>query len=334
MRGQQLDLAKPAAVVGIIVVVLAIFFGQSLFYTVGPKEEVVVQRFGAYSRTTGSGLHFKMPYPFETVTAVPTKAVRTVEFGFGTVMAGKRTQYRDTTGGDVVMARQVTGDLNLAHIEWTVQWKVHSAKDYLFSVGGDERTQEDNVRETISDVSEKVVRRIIGDISVDDAVTTGREQVGIDAKIEIQQLMDGFNSGVTIVKVDVQKAQPPTEKVVDAWESVNRARQEKDRLVNVALAKRNDKIPAARGQKERAIKEAKGYATRITEAAAGRAEAFLAQAAEHDKAPEMTERRLYIEAMEGIMRDADVTVIDAGLGRGAVPFMNLLNDGQPKPVGK
>lgn len=332
MRGQQDFMARPGTIIGIIVLALALLFGQSLFYTVGPKEEVVVQRFGEYARTTGSGLHFKLPYPFETVTAVPTKAVRTIEFGFGTMKAGKRTQYRNTTGRDIVMARQVTGDLNLAHIEWTVQWKVHSARDYLFSVGGDERTQEANVWETISDVSEKVVRRIIGDISVDDAVTTGREQVGVDAKIEIQEIMDSFNSGVTIVKVDIQKAQPPTDKVIDAWESVNRARQEKDRLVNVALAARNDVIPAARGQKERAIKEATGYAMRITEAALGRAEAFLAQAAEYKKAPKLTKRRLYIEAMEGIMRDADVTVIDAGLGRSAVPFMNLLDN--KAPVGK
>lgn len=287
-----------------------------------------MQRFGAYDRTTGPGLRFKLPALVEDYTKVPVKAVQTMEFGFATARAGQRTQYREATPEDQVMARMLTGDLSLAHIEWTVLWRVYDAKAYLFNVGGEGRSQTDNIEGVIHDVAENIMRRKVGDISIDEALTTGREKIGGGAKIEMQAKLDELGAGVTIVRVDVQQAQPP-EKVVDAWDSVNRARQDKERIINEANGERNSAVPAARGEKDRAIREAQGYALRVVETATGKAEAFVAQAVEYKKAPDVTKNRIYIEAMQQVLGSADVTVIDSAIMSSALPLIDLNGGSNP-----
>ena len=323
------EIAKRAGLIAFsIVVVLGLYFGQSMFYTVAADEEGVVQRFGKYDRTTGPGLHFKLPALVESVTKVPVRAVQTMEFGFATVSAGKRTEYREPTRDDQVMARMLTGDLSLAHVEWTVLYRIYDAKAYLFHIGGEGRAQGDNVRSVIHDVAENIMRRNVGDISIDEAITTGREKIGTAGKSEMQAKLDSLGAGVMIVRVDVQQSQPP-DKVVSAWDKVNEARQIKERIINEAKGERNEVVPAARGEKKRAIREAEGYAKRVVETAAGKAEAFLAQAAEYQADPDSMRTRIYIETMQEVLGDADITVIDTSVGRNALPLIDLNGGGNP-----
>ncbi len=274
---------KPGLILIVVLVLCGLGFGKSMFYTVAANEEAVVQRFGAYNRTAGSGLHFKLPAMIESATKVPVKSVQTMEFGFATVKAGKKTKYRPASRDDEVMARMLTGDLSLAHVEWTVLYRIHDAKAFLFNVGGEGRTQASNVRAAIHDVAEHVMRRNVGDISIDEHIMTDRENIGTDAKIAMQERLDSFGAGIKIVRVDVQQSQPP-QKVMSAWDAVNEARQVKEQIINIAKGERNEVVPAARGEKKRAIREAEGYALRVVETATGQAEAFTVQAIEYEKA--------------------------------------------------
>jgi membrane protease subunit HflK len=313
---------RPVSVLAAVLLVFGLYFGQSMLYTVAADEEAVVQRFGEYVRTEGPGLHVKLPALVESVTRVPVKSVQTVEFGFQTEKAGKKTVYNKPTADNEIISRMLTADLSLAHVEWTVLYRVNDARKYLFNVGGDGREQKENIVEVVRSVAENVMRRKVGDISIDDAVMTGREKVGAEGKVEMQKMLDSLDIGVTIVRTDVQQSQPPTE-VVPAWDAVNQARQDNERIINEAAGFRNELVPAARGEQKRAIREAEGYAKKIVETATGRAEAFRLQAAEYKKSPETTQRRLYIEAMQRVLGQADITVVDASIGGRALPFIDL-----------
>lgn len=317
---------KPGLILFVMLLLVGLGFGKSMFFTVAADEEAVIQRFGAYDRTVGPGLHFKLPALVETATKVPVKSVQTMEFGFATVSAGKRTRYA-ATREDEVMARMLTGDLSLAHIEWTVLYRIHDARAFLFEVGGEGRTQAANVRATIHDVAENVMRRNVGDISIDEAIMTGREKIGTDAKLAMQERLDSFGCGIKIVRVDVQQSQPP-QKVMSAWDAVNEARQQKEQIINIAKGERNEVVPAARGERARAIRAAKGYALRVVETATGRAMAFTVQATEYEKAPDATRKRLYIEAMQAVLSRADVTIIDSDIN-GVLPFLDINGNGSP-----
>jgi len=318
---------KPGLLLFVMLLLVGLGFGKSMFFTVAADEEAVIQRFGAYDRTVDPGLHFKLPAFVESAVKVPVKAVQTMEFGFATESVAKRTRYAETTKDDEVMARMLTGDLSLAHVEWTVLYRIHDAQAFLFKVGGEGRTQAANVRATIHDVAENVMRRNVGDISIDEAIMTGRERIGTEAKAAMQERLDEFGCGIKIVRVDVQQSQPP-QKVMSAWDAVNEARQVKEKIINIAKGERNEVVPAARGEKKRAIREAEGYALRVVETATGRAEAFTAQAVEYNKAPEATKKRLYIEAMQDVLKGADVTIIDSDIN-GVLPFLDLNGTGNP-----
>lgn len=307
-----------------VAVLLALLLGsQSMFYKVEADEEGVVLRLGKLSKTTTSGLHFKLPWPIDTVDKVPVERVQSLEFGYRTITPGRRTQYARPGEHDKTMARMLTADLNLAHVEWVVQYRIKSAENYLFKIGGDRRsTAHANATDLISDVSEAVMRRIIGDVSVDSVITTGREQIASDAKEEMQQVLDGFEAGITVVAVKLQSASPP-EPVKDAFDAVNRAKQSKERVVNEAKGERNRLIPAARGGRDRAIAEAEGYAIRVVKEAEGRASAFLSKLIEYEKAPEITWKRLYIEAMEEVLTRVDDKIIIDESVKGILPLLDL-----------
>ncbi|GAG23673.1 unnamed protein product, partial [marine sediment metagenome] len=214
-----------------------------------------------------------------------------------------------------------TGDLNLAHVEWIIQYRIKDAYNYLFKIGG-HASAPASVRDTIRDVSEAVMRRIVGDASVDEVITTGRDRIASEAKVQTQQMLDKFETGVEVVTVELQASTPP-EEVKDAFDAVNRAKQNKERAVNEALGERNRQIPAARGQRDRMISEAEGYKQRVVLEATGKTNAFLAQLIEFEKAPEITTTRLYLEAMEQVlMQVPNKTVIDKSV-QGVLPLLNL-----------
>jgi membrane protease subunit HflK len=206
-------------------------------------------------------------------------------------------------------------------VEWIIQYRVKNAKNYLFHVGGHPNVHI-AVADLIRDVSEAVMRRLVGDRSVDEAITTGRDEIAAEAERLCQELLDEYEAGVEVIFVKLQSATPP-EPVKDAFDNVNRARQAKEQIINQARGERNKQVPAARGKRDRAIAEAEGYRERITRSARGQANAFLSKFAEYEKAPKITRMRLYLETMEEVIGQVkELVVIDEEV-RGVLPLLNL-----------
>jgi membrane protease subunit HflK len=318
------------------------FVCYTSFYRVDASEQGIVLRFGEHNRTVEPGLQMKLPWPFENVYTVPVRKVQSLEFGFRTVSAGRKTAYanRDQQLDDI--ADMLTGDLNIAHVEWIVQYKISDALQSLFSVGDERSMYGDfisNIKthdinpalpDVIQDVSETVMRKLVGDRSVDSVLTMGREEIASQAKTDIQSMLDEFETGVEIITVKLQTTSPP-ESVKDAFQNVNRARQNKERVVNQAEGERNRKIPAARGRRDQLISEAEGYKAKIIKETNGRVLAFEAKLAEYKKAPEVTKKRLYLEAMEEVLGQVgDKTIIDDSVNQ-MLPILNL-NQGANNPL--
>jgi membrane protease subunit HflK len=313
--------------VTVVVILFAVLLLNSVLYSVNTEEEGVLLRFGKHVTTTNPGLHAKLPWPIEGVINVPTQQVRGLEFGFRTLRAGQITEYRPETPEDQRVAEMLTGDLNLAHVEWIVQYRIADPYKFLFRIGGDADPFQ-AVEDTIRDASETVMRTLVGDVSVDEVLTFGRDRMASQAKSELQGMVDDFGCGVTIVTVKLQSVSPPNP-VKDAFDAVNRARQNKEREINEARGERNKQIPKARGQRDRAIAEADGYRELVVRTATGRANAFLSQLAEYKKAPEITRTRLYLEAMQDLLgRVEHKTVIDESI-RGVLPLLNLEQNPPP-----
>jgi len=306
-----------AVVVGLVLLSVL----KSAVYSVNTEERGVILRFGRHVRTTDPGLHLKYPWPIEQRINVPTEQVRILEFGFATMEAGRVTRYRAPTSEDKRVAEMLTGDLNLAHVEWIVQYRIADPYKFLFRIGGDANPFR-SVEDTLRDAAEAVMRRLVGDVSVDEVLTFGRDRIAGDAKRLLQGIVDRFDCGINVVTVKLQSVAPP-DPVKDAFDSVNRARQNKERVVNEARGERNQLIPAKRGERDRAIAEAEGYRERVVRTAMGRANAFLSQLAEYEKAPEITRTRLYLEAMESLLGAVEQkTVIDESV-RGVLPLLDL-----------
>lgn len=315
-------------VVGVFVVSM-LYLGTSMFYRIEASDEGVVLRFGKKIKTVQPGLHWKFPWPVETVYEVPVQRIQTLEFGFETEQPGRVTRYAPRSSDDLAVAEMLTGDLNLGHVEWIVQFRVKDSDQYLFklgvadSYGGSASEVNPAVPDTIRDISESVMRKLVGDASIDYILTIGRDQIATEAQKLIQEELDNFETGVAIVTVKLQTTSPPTAEVQDSFQEVNRARQKKERVVNEALGERNSKIPAARGEKDKTIAEAEGYQNRIILKTTGAVNAFLTQLAEYEKAPDVTRKRLYLEAMEEILTEVgNKTIIDESV-RGVLPMLNL-----------
>ncbi len=326
-----------------IIALGALFFVASIFYRVDASEEGVVLRFGKLHETTQPGLHWKLPWPIDTVYKVPVQRIQTLEFGFETEEPGRTTRYAPRDAEHMAISEMLTGDLNLGHVEWIVQYRVSDPMHYLFRIGA---AQSDlsgialndvnpAVPDTIQDVSESVMRKLVGDASIDYVLTIGRDQIAKDAQQMIQEELDGFEAGVDIVTVKLQTTSPPTAPVQEAFQEVNRARQKKETVVNQARGERNAKIPAARGAKDKMIAEAEGYQDRVVLETTGKINAFLAQLAEYEKAPDITRKRLYLDAIEDVLASVgSKTIIDESV-RGVLPMMNLDQspDGTPSAEG-
>ncbi len=319
----------------VLLAIVVLSLVSSIFYRIDASDEGVVLRFGKIQETAMPGLHWKLPWPIDSVYKVPVQRIQILEFGFATEQPGRKTLYSPPTEAELGVAEMLTGDLNLGHVDWIVQYRVKDSGKYLFNIGGakvgdaldlyGETSSEVNpaVPDTIRDISESVMRKLVGDSSIDYVLTIGRDQIAKDAERMIQEELDSFEAGVDIVTVKLQTTSPPTAAVKDAFQEVNRARQKKDRLINEAEGEKNSKIPAARGAKEKAITEAEGYQNRVVLETTGQINAFLAQLAEYEKAPEVTRKRLYLEAMEEILANAGSKIIIDDSVRGVVPLLNL-----------
>lgn len=310
--------------VGVLVLLVLVLLWSGWF-TVQPEETGVVQRFGAVVRTVGPGLHFKLPYGVETVRLVPTARVLKEEFGFRTVAtpAGQRTQYADKAFKDVSL--MLTGDLNVIDVQWIVQYRIEDPVRYLFRVR--------ESRQTIRDIAEAVMRRVVGNRLGSDVLTVGRVAVSTEVKEEMQKILTDYQTGVRLVTVELQDVTPP-DPVKPAFNEVNEARQDRERTINQAQEQANREIPKARGEAARTITEAEGYAVERVNRANGEATRFRAVLGEYQRAPEVTRRRLYLEAIGQILPEASALYIVDSDQKGLLPWLRLESGQAAATAGK
>jgi membrane protease subunit HflK len=295
-----------------VLIIFAIIFLVSAIYTVGPEEVGVVLRLGKYVRTTEPGLHFKLPFTIEQAIKVPIQRQLKEEFGFRTVTPGVRTQY--STRGYSGESNMLTGDLNAALVEWVVQYRIVDAYKYLFRVR--------NVQMTFRDMSEATMRRVVGDRTVNEVLTVGRQEIADLVLQELQNLCDQYDTGIKVEQVVLQDVNPP-DPVKPSFNEVNEAQQERERLINQAQSEYNKVIPRARGEAEQTIRQAEGYALDRVNRARGDSARFVAFFEAYITAPEVTRTRIYLETMNEILpKVSHKYVVDEDL-RNVLPLLNL-----------
>ena len=283
----KLPVSGLVGVTGVLIVLILVF---SMFYSVGPDEVGVVLRFGKYMRTESSGLHVKMPFGIEEVKKPKIRKRFTHEFGFRTVRAGVQSAITKAGhGGESLM---LTGDLNSAVVNWIVQYQIKDPIDFLFNVR--------RVDGTIRDISEVAMRQAVGDRSVDEILTFGRGEINDEVEALMQTILDSYNIGVQIVSVNLQDVDPPPS-VKPAFDEVNAATQDMDRLIQEARREYNEAVPQAKGQAERKVREAEAYAVQRVNLATGESNRFIAMHNEFAKAKVVTRRRMYLETMGQIL---------------------------------
>ena len=296
----------------VIGIVFVIILGYTAFYTIAPGHQGVILRFGRYSGMVLPGLHFKIPLGVDTVFKVHTEQVDTETFGFKSVRPGIRTQYEKSAATERE-SLMLTGDLNVIDVEWIIQFRREDPRKYLF-----------NVREpimAIRDISESVNRRIVGNRSFD-YVLQNREEVNKMAQEELQKILDEYETGIRVVNVRLQNVVPP-DPVKGAFNEVNEAQQEKERLINEAQETYNRQIPQAKGEAERAINGARGFALERVNHAKGDVARFSAVLKEYRNAKEVTKQRLYLEAYQTILPNAKQIYIIDSEQKGLLPLLQL-----------
>jgi membrane protease subunit HflK len=296
---------------GILAFVL-IFFLASTFYTVGPEEVGIVLRLGKYVRTTDPGLHVRLPFTIERVTKVPVQRQLKEEFGFRTVRSGVRSEF--TTKGATGESNMLTGDLNAAVVEWVVQYRIVEPYKYLFRVR--------NVQNTFRDMSEAVMRLIVGDRTVNEVLTIGRQEIADQVLQQLQELCDQYETGIKVDQVVLQDVNPP-DPVKPSFNEVNEAQQERERLINQAQSEYNKVIPRARGEAEQTIRQAEGYALDRLNRARGDSARFVAFYEAYRSAPEVTRKRIYLETMNDILPRVQQKIIVDDELKNILPLLNL-----------
>lgn len=296
-------------------IIILIFLWQSWF-TVNPEEVGIVLRFGKYTRQAPSGLNFKLPFGIEDVIKVPVERQIKQEFGFRTLRAGVRTEYAPNRFQDESL--MLTGDLNAAQVEWIVQYRISDPYKYLFKVR--------NAETTFRDITEAIMREIVGDRTVNEVLTVGRQEIALAVEVKIQELCDQYETGIKVDQVVLQDVNPP-EEVKPSFNEVNEAQQEKEKLINQARSEYNKIIPKARGEAQRQIEEARGYALERVNNAKGDAARFNAQYIEYSKAREVTRQRLYLETLDEVLSKVGRKLVTDDKASGILPLFNLEKGG-------
>ena len=302
---------------GVIIVVALVIaiIAYTAWFTVQPEETGIVQRFGKVMRSSGPGLHFKLPFGIETVRLLPTARVLKEEFGFRTMstIPGEKTRYAPS-GSHEEESLMLTGDLNVIDVQWIIQYRIEDPILFLFQVR--------DTQKTIRDTTEAVMRRAVGNRLGSDVLTTGRVAVASEAKIEIQKILTEYQTGVRLVTVELQDVTPP-DSVKPAFNEVNESRQDKERTINIAQEQANREIPKARGVATQSISEAEGYALERINRAEGEATRFTAILAEYQGSPQVTRRRLYLEAMTDFLAEMKGLYIVDKDQKAMVPWLPL-----------
>jgi membrane protease subunit HflK len=295
----------------VVIAVLALVALVSMVYQVQLEEAGIVLRFGRYVRTTDPGLHVKMPF-VETVQKVPVQRQLKLEFGFRTEEVATRTRYADTSFAEESV--MLTGDLNVAVVEWIVQYRVSDPYKYLFKVR--------NVTATFAAMNEAVMREVVGDRTVTEVLTVGRQEIASTSERLLQDIANQYEMGITVDQIVLQDVTPP-DPVKPSWDEVNQAQQQRDRLINEARAEYNKVIPRARGEASQAILQAEGYALERVNAAQGDGTRFKALYEAYRRAPDVTRRRLHLETMQRLLPQLGGKVfIDRGTGS-VMPLLPL-----------
>ncbi len=308
-------------VLGAIIAVFGIWGVSSVYYTVQPEERAVVKRFGAVIATKDPGLHFKLPFGLDEVQVIPTERVLKQEFGFRTTAVGERSEYDGREFPDESL--MLSGDLNIIDVEWVVQYRISDPMKYLYAMREPTRT--------LRDLAESVMRRAVGNRLGSEVLTTARVEISNTVRDELQVAMSAYDVGIHIVTVELQDVVPP-EAVQPAFNEVNEARQERERMINEAQKRANQQIPLARGQANRAIAEAEGYATERVNRAHGETARFRSILTEYREAPEVTRTRMYLEALNEVLPKVGSVVVTQDGQMAPVPLFNL-RDAQPRAAG-
>ena len=296
----------------IVLAIIVLYVGSTVFYTVAVDEMGIVQRFGEYVRTTPPGLNFKLPRGIEKVTKVKVRYVYKEEFGFRTLKAGVRSRFA-TGSAYLNESLMLTGDLNVAVVPWIVQYRITDPFKFLFKVR--------NVRATLKDLAESTMRLVVGDRSITEVINK-REEIADQAEVLLQKELDEAETGITVTTIEMQKTNVP-EPVQPSFNEVNQAIQEKEKMIYQAREAYNKLIPQARGTAEKTIKEAQGYALDRVNRAKGDASRFISQYEEYAKAEDVTKRRLYLEAIRDIFPKLGNKYIVDSDQKNLLPLLNL-----------
>jgi len=304
---------SPSLIIGAIFVLIVL---TGMFYTIQPDEVGVVLRFGKFIKNTNPGLHVKIPLGIEKVIPMKVEYIYKKEFGFRTRKAGVRTIYDERTSYDDE-SLMLTGDLNVLDIQWIVQYKIKDPFKVLFNIR--------DIDKTLRDISESVMRKIVGDYTFNEVLTTRRIEVNTEAQTELQKILDSYGTGIQVITVKLQDVNPP-DPVKPAFNEVNEAKQEREKLINQAWEVYNKEIPQAKGEALKIVKEAEGYALEKINKAQGDAARFLLLRKEYSKAKEVTRKRLYLEHMEEILKKAGKKYVIDDEEKGILPLLRLNNE--------
>ncbi|MDR1949414.1 MAG: FtsH protease activity modulator HflK [Spirochaetaceae bacterium] len=303
-------LFKPMTIILILAgIVLVIFLGTSV-YIVDQTEEAVVTRFGRYHSTSGPGLQFKLPFGIDRQYVVNVKAVQTEQFGFRTLQSGISSTYANQTNESTML----TGDLNIVEVEWIIQYRVIDPVAWTFNVM--ERIA------TIRDVSRSVINMLVGDRTIMDIMGPERSAIEAAGTELMNETFRSYGLGIDVIAVKLQNIDPPAG-VQEAFDDVNKAEQDMNRLINEGQQAYNAEIPRAKGESERLIQIAQGYATERVNRANGDVARFNSVYEEYRKAPEVTRQRLYYEMIEEVFKDDSETVIIDRTFDNFLPLKNL-----------
>lgn len=312
----------PKFVVGVVVLFAAIFAAFSSIYTVPAESQAVVLRFGSYSDTVDPGLRFKLPFGIDQKFIVPVERQLKQEFGFGTSGATNRSQFSGSTADWAEESRMVTGDLNAATVEWVIQYRIKEPQIFLFKARQPQLT--------LRNISESAMRTVVGDRTVDEVITIGREEIESDASVLMQELVNKYELGLSIEQVQLKDVNPP-KPVRPSFNEVNQAQQERENMINIATREYNQVIPRAKGEAEQKIQAAEGYAFKRVNEALGDVARFNAVFEQYIKAPDVTKRRLYLETMQTVIPQmGEKIILDEG-AQHILPFLQLRAEQGGKP---
>jgi membrane protease subunit HflK len=301
----------------VIIGIIIIIFLVSSVFTVNPEEVGVIRRFGKYTRVASPGLNFKLPFGIETIKKVPVERQLKEEFGFRTKTAGVRTEYAARAFQQESL--MLTGDLNASEVEWIVQFRISDPYKFLFKVR--------NAISTFRDMNEALMREVVGDRSVSEVLTIGRVEIASTVTARLQELCDQYETGIKVDQVVLQDVNPP-DPVKPAFNEVNEAQQEREKLINQARSEYNKVIPKARGDASRIIEEARGYAIERVNQARGEAIRFNAIFKEYSMAPEVTRQRIYLETMNDVLPKVGRKLITDKEATGILPLFQFSKEGK------